>query len=125
MSTSSEETTLTAFTVQEDGQIRIEWADNAAFTFPASWIRFHCACAHCVDEWAGTRLVDPTTIPADIRPKKATPVGNYAVQIVWSDGHDTGYYGYDSLRAIPPAPADWAAYLAGEKAWPKDEGAMA
>ncbi|RMF83254.1 MAG: DUF971 domain-containing protein [Nitrospirae bacterium] len=118
-------TTLTAFTVEKDGRIRIEWADGAEFVYPASWVRFHCACAHCVDEWAGNRLVDPKTIPPDIRPTSAEPVGNYAVKIVWSDGHDTGYYGYDSLRAIPPAPEDWDAYLKGEKAWPKDDKAPA
>ena len=30
------------------------------------------------------------------------PVGNYALRIVWSDGHDTGIYSYDHLRADLP-----------------------
>jgi DUF971 family protein len=30
--------------------------------------------------------------------KALNPVGAYAVQIVWSDGHDTGIYSFESLR---------------------------
>ena len=32
------------------------------------------------------------------------PVGNYALRIVWNDGHDTGIYSYDHLRQICPCP---------------------
>ena len=28
------------------------------------------------------------------------PVGRYAIQIRWGDGHDTGIYTYDSLRRM-------------------------
>jgi len=28
------------------------------------------------------------------------PVGAYAVQVVWSDGHDTGIYTFDNLRRM-------------------------
>ena len=28
------------------------------------------------------------------------PVGNYAIRINWSDGHNTGIYSYDHLRHI-------------------------
>ena len=30
------------------------------------------------------------------------PVGNYAIRINWSDGHNTGIYSYDHLREICP-----------------------
>jgi DUF971 family protein len=30
------------------------------------------------------------------------PVGNYAIRINWSDGHNTGIYSYDHLRRICP-----------------------
>lgn len=32
--------------------------------------------------------------------KALTPVGNYGVQASWKDGHDTGIYTWDMLRAI-------------------------
>ena len=33
---------------------------------------------------------------------KPEPVGNYAIRINWSDGHSSGIYSYDHLRAICP-----------------------
>ena len=30
------------------------------------------------------------------------PVGNYAIRIEWSDGHNTGIYSFDHLRKICP-----------------------
>lgn len=31
------------------------------------------------------------------------PVGNYAIQPRWSDGHDTGIYTWEFLRRLCPA----------------------
>jgi DUF971 family protein len=33
------------------------------------------------------------------------PVGNYALRIVWSDGHAAGIYSFDHLRRICACPA--------------------
>jgi DUF971 family protein len=38
------------------------------------------------------------------RAQAATVVGNYAVQISFTDGHSTGIYSYDHLRSICPCP---------------------
>jgi DUF971 family protein len=32
------------------------------------------------------------------------PVGNYALRINWSDGHNAGIYSYAHLRQICPCP---------------------
>jgi hypothetical protein len=37
-----------------------------------------------------------------LRAQKATPVGNYAIQFDYSDGHSTGIYSYDYLRTMCP-----------------------
>jgi len=37
-----------------------------------------------------------------VRIQRLVPVGAYAVQIVWSDGHDTGIYAFESLRKACP-----------------------
>ena len=36
------------------------------------------------------------------RAKAANAVGNYAIQLTFSDGHSTGIYSYDHLRTICP-----------------------
>jgi len=36
------------------------------------------------------------------RAQSATPVGQYAIQLSFSDGHSTGIYSYEHLRTICP-----------------------
>jgi DUF971 family protein len=59
-----------------------------------------------------------TVITQDVHPVRLSAVGNDALHIDWSDGHYTGIYPWDMLRALcpelrPVAPASsWSqAYL--------------
>ena len=63
-------------------------------------LRLACGCAICVDEWTGEEHLDPACVPEDVRPLKIESVGRYALQIQWSDGHDTGIYPFRRLRAL-------------------------
>ncbi len=87
-----------AIDVGEAGEIRVAWAGGPEVAIPAFRLRDLCPCAGCVEEGTGRKLLDPATIPADVRPVKIEPVGNYAVQITWSDGHSTGIYSWRTLR---------------------------
>jgi DUF971 family protein len=87
-----------AIDVTPDGALRLTWPGGREATVPALRLRDLCPCAGCVEEGTGKKLLDPATIPADIRPAQILPVGNYAVQIHWSDGHSTGIYSWRSLR---------------------------
>jgi ATP-binding protein involved in chromosome partitioning len=58
---------------------------------------------------SGRPLLDPATVPADVRPVSVALVGGYGVRIRWSDGHDTGIYTFEQLRAACPCPACTAA----------------
>ena len=87
-----------AIDVVEGGAIRLLWPGGPEVTVPAVRMRDACPCAACVEEGTGRKLLDPATIPADIRPLQITPVGSYAVQFHWSDGHSTGIYSWDTLR---------------------------
>jgi DUF971 family protein len=90
-----------------DGQLRIVWTGEPEVKVPFKQLRDHCPCAECVEEWTGKKVLDPATIPDDIRPVRIDPVGNYAIQISWSDGHASGLYTWDTLRkaALRPAPS--------------------
>jgi DUF971 family protein len=61
-------------------------------------LRDLCPCAGCVEEGTGRKLLNPATIPSNIRPERIDAVGSYAVQIHWSDGHNTGIYAWRTLR---------------------------
>ena len=41
------------------------------------------------------------------------PVGNYAIRINWSDGHNSGIYSYEHFRRICPCPECKSAAHAG------------
>ncbi len=79
--------------------LRIRWQDGEV-TIPPRVLRNFCPCAECVEEGTGRKLLDESTIPEDIRPLELTAVGNYALQIRWSDGHATGIYSWENLRAL-------------------------
>ncbi len=98
-----------AIDVTEKGEIRILWSGGPEVTIPPVRLRNVCPCAGCVEEGTGRKILDPATIPADVRPLQILPVGNYAIQIHWSDGHSTGIYTWQTLRDASglrdPAPA--------------------
>jgi DUF971 family protein len=85
--------------VRAEGLLRIVWADRAD-ALPFRFLRGECACAQCVNEWTGERMLDPATIPADISIERMELVGNYAVRIYWSDRHYTGLYTWERLREL-------------------------
>ena len=88
--------------------VEIEWKDGhvSAYSFP--FLRDACPCATCVEErkqqgrkpgqpkLKPTALLPMYTPPA--KPASVQPVGRYAIQFNWQDGHTTGIYSWDYLR---------------------------
>ncbi len=91
----------------DDGRtIEIEWDEHGHVgDFPARALRIACRCASCQEEMSGRPLLDPASVPSDVRAVALKLVGGYAVHFSWSDGHDTGIYPWDYLRSICPCPA--------------------
>jgi DUF971 family protein len=85
---------------QGGARVRITWADGHASEYPAHYLRARCPCAACVDEDTGRRQVGEGDVRSDVAIEKLDLVGNYALQIRFSDGHATGLYSFDSLRRI-------------------------
>lgn len=82
------------------GAFKLTWSDSHSSLVKYWDLRSLCPCAQCVDEMTGQRTLDTAKIPKDIKPSKVQPVGHYAIQIAWSDGHGSGIYSYDYLRKI-------------------------
>lgn len=78
--------------------IRLVWEDEHVTTYAARDLRLRCRCAHCVEEMSGRPLLDPDSVPADIVAREIGVVGQYAMHIRWSDGHETGIYNFRRLR---------------------------
>lgn len=80
--------------------LTIEWRDGVVVHYPYVFLRESCPCASCVDELTGEKRLDPARIPADVHIRSAAYVGQYALRIDWSDGHDTGIYSFAYLREL-------------------------
>lgn len=93
--------------------VTIVWNDGVTshYTIPA--LRAACPCATCTDAHHtgdySTRVEAPKLPGADIlpifKPTGATlrgvkPVGRYALQFDFSDGHKTGIFTWEYLREI-------------------------
>jgi DUF971 family protein len=71
----------------EDGPTSIAAAD----------LRAACRCAPCR---AARLRGEPAPIDAGVALVEALPVGHYAVQLRFSDGHDRGIYPWDWLQEL-------------------------
>ena len=83
-----------------DSGLKIVWADGAESVLPLREIRIACGCAVCRDELTNVPILDSATVSSEIRANRIVPVGNYALTFDWSDGHSTGIYPWEDLRAL-------------------------
>jgi DUF971 family protein len=88
----------------DDGTLFIKWDDGQESRMPARWLRARCPCAACVEEWTGKRTFGDEQVSADVKPRGLAAVGNYAIQLDWSDGHTTGIYSWDYLLKLRSEP---------------------
>lgn len=86
--------------LNERGEFVISWPGGPQAIVPAVRLRDACPCASCIEEGTGRKILDPASIPADVRAVRIDPVGSYAIQIQWSDGHSTGIYTWQTLREV-------------------------
>lgn len=84
-------------------RIAIEWEDGHRTVYSAPELRGMCPCARCVDELTGRRTLDPGSVPSDLTHREVKLVGNYALSVLFSDGHGTGIYPFRMLRELDPA----------------------
>jgi DUF971 family protein len=78
------------FQILEDGSLLLLWEDGHQTVLAAERLRAECPCAACRER---------TAPPPAVRIVRCEPVGRYALQILWSDGHGTGIHPYRVLRA--------------------------
>ena len=88
--------------------IKIDWKDGHTSEYGLRYLRHHCPCAVC----SGSHGTTPQAPPIEPGPFQmyapalkmvnVEPVGNYAIRIVWNDGHGSGIYSFEHLRKISP-----------------------
>lgn len=93
----------------EDRKLLIEWDDGTVQEIPFRVLRESCRCAVC-NAKREKELKSPPPMgalnvlsAAEVAPldiEKMHPAGNYAYNILFSDGHSTGIYTFEMLRGI-------------------------
>jgi DUF971 family protein len=86
-------------------QLFISWSDGERRLYGARELRDACPCATCREK--ATHQEPPGLLPViglnEAKPlmiEGMKPVGSYAYAISFSDGHDTGIYSMELLKAL-------------------------
>lgn len=85
---------------QGEQGIIFTWDDGLEAELGSRLLRIRCTCARCISESTGERLLNPATVPEDIKLTAFEPIGNYAYRCNFSDGHNTGLYTLELLRNL-------------------------
>jgi DUF971 family protein len=103
--------TLTALTVHQKSRVLdIAFDDGAAYTLPFEYLRVYSPSAEVRGHGAGQEVLQLGKREVGI--SALEPVGNYAVQPTFTDGHDTGLYTFEYLHKLgSEQDALWSDYM--------------
>lgn len=91
-------------------QLVVQFDDGARFDLALEYLRVESPSAEVQGHGPGQKQ----TIAGkrDVGVSRVEPVGNYAVLLVFDDGHDTGIFSWDYLHTLGQEQAQrWPAYL--------------
>ncbi len=98
-----------AIDLKKDRGLTVQWADGASSYYTIAYLRKMSPSAdqrELRDQQQKNRLaILPSSMlsGAELLATGAELVGNYAIRVSFSDGHDTGIYSWQYLREIDPA----------------------
>ena len=92
-------------------QLELVFSDGAAFRLPFELLRVYSPSAEVMGHAPGQEVLQ--TGKRNVEIADIEPVGNYAVKLQFSDGHDSGIYSWDYLYELGlNRDALWQEYLA-------------
>jgi DUF971 family protein len=96
---------------QKSRVMEIAFSDGRSFQLPYEYLRVHSPSAEVRGHGPGQEVLQAGKRNIEIR--TLDPVGSYAVQPVFSDGHATGIYSWDYLYELGQNQDTlWSKYLA-------------
>jgi DUF971 family protein len=83
-------------------RLEITWADGHESAYDYEFLRWRCPCAACAGEMGvpGQLQFVESLRPEQSALRSIELVGLYALRPTWADGHDTGIYTFERLRAL-------------------------
>jgi len=96
---------------QKSRVLEIAFSDGAHFRLPYEYLRVYSPSAEVRGHGPGQEVLQAGKRSVEIR--SLEPVGSYAVQPTFSDGHSTGIYSWEYLYELGrDQEKRWADYLA-------------
>ena len=95
--------TPTSYLLDEDNRkLYVSWSDGHESVHDYEHLRRACPCAWCAGEGGQKGSVDAATVftPHQTTMYELQMVGRYGLTPVWGDGHRTGIYTYERMRAL-------------------------
>ena len=90
--------------------LELAFSDGRTFRLPCEYLRVHSPSAEVRGHGPGQETLQFGK--RDVEITDIEPVGHYAIQLTFSDGHDTGIYSWDLLYGYgEKQDAMWASYL--------------
>ncbi len=80
---------------QKSRVLDVAFADGSRFTLSCEFLRVHSPSAEVRGHGPGQEVLQVGKKNVEIN--RVEPVGTYAVQLYFSDGHDTGIFSWDLL----------------------------
>jgi DUF971 family protein len=91
--------------------LEVSFADGSRFELPFEYLRVHSPSAEVKGHGAGEGVL--VVGKENVGITAIEPVGQYAVKLVFDDGHDTGLYTWSYLHELGrERDSKWARYLA-------------
>ena len=90
--------------------LEVGYADGTRYELPCEYLRVYSPSAEVRGHTGGETILVPGKRSVGI--ERVDPVGNYAVRLVFDDGHNTGLYSWDVLEDLGQHHAEyWGHYL--------------
>jgi DUF971 family protein len=89
-------------------ELSLVFADASELYLPLPMLRRACPCAACQGEPDVLGRIARPRIdhgPQAFELSRFHPVGGYALQLFWADGHSTGIYSFDYFRRLSRLPS--------------------
>ncbi|MEN8192946.1 MAG: DUF971 domain-containing protein [Bacteroidota bacterium] len=86
--------------VTDDDKLNIIWDDNSNSNISLLDLRKACPCAICSTENENFSHSYKVYRGDETEISHLSVVGNYALSIVWKDGHNTGIYEFEYLMNL-------------------------
>ena len=94
---------------QQSNMLDVTFDDGTRFSMPVEYLRVYSPSAEVRGHGPGQEVLQ--TGKRDVLLTALEPIGNYAVQPTFSDGHDTGIFSWDYLYFLGSQQADlWQKY---------------